>query len=73
MRTVTRSYRSGRGYRDGVGETQQAATGRTPRSEATRTRIVEAALRLFAEHGYARTTMRAIAGEAGVSVGNAYY
>ena len=52
---------------------EQAAAGRTPRSEATRTRIVEAALRLFQENGYDRTTMRAIAAEAGVSVGNAYY
>jgi AcrR family transcriptional regulator len=52
---------------------EQAAAGRTPRSEATRTRIVEAALRLFGENGYDRTTMRAIAREAGVSVGNAYY
>jgi AcrR family transcriptional regulator len=52
---------------------EQAASGRTPRSEGTRTRIVEAALRLFLENGYARTTMRAIAKEAGVSVGNAYY
>lgn len=30
-------------------------------------------MRLFAENGYDRTTMRAIAAEAGVSVGNAYY
>lgn len=52
---------------------EQAVAGRTPRSEATRTRIVEAALRLFGENGYDRTTMRAIAREAGVSVGNAYY
>jgi AcrR family transcriptional regulator len=52
---------------------ERGAAGRTPRSEATRTRIVEAALRLFSEHGYDRTTMRAIAKEAGVSVGNAYY
>jgi len=30
-------------------------------------------MRLFREHGYGRTTMRAIAREAGVAVGNAYY
>ncbi len=30
-------------------------------------------MRLFTENGYDRTTMRAIAAEAGVSVGNAYY
>ncbi|MFI6085902.1 TetR family transcriptional regulator [Streptomyces sp. NPDC051217] len=43
------------------------------RSEQTRTLILETALRLFEEKGYDRTTMRSIAGEAGVSVGNAYY
>ena len=43
------------------------------RGEQTRQRIVEAALRLFRENGYERTTMRAIADAAGVSVGNAYY
>lgn len=43
------------------------------RSRDTRLLIVETALRLFAENGYNRTTMRAIAQEAGVSVGNAYY
>ncbi|GIJ78368.1 TetR family transcriptional regulator [Micromonospora phaseoli] len=35
--------------------------------------ILETALRMFRERGYARTTMRAIAQEAGVAVGNAYY
>jgi AcrR family transcriptional regulator len=34
---------------------------------------LETALRLFRERGYDRTTMRAIAEAAGVSVGNAYY
>ncbi|WP_395693268.1 TetR/AcrR family transcriptional regulator [Nocardioides sp.] len=45
----------------------------TPKAEQTRRTIVAAALRLFRDHGYGRTTMRAIASEAGVSVGNAYY
>ncbi|GAA3792862.1 TetR/AcrR family transcriptional regulator [Streptomyces phyllanthi] len=43
------------------------------KSEQTRALILETALRLFQERGYDRTTMRAIAKEAGVSVGNAYY
>jgi AcrR family transcriptional regulator len=43
------------------------------KSEQTRALILETALRLFRERGYDRTTMRAIAEEAGVSVGNAYY
>ncbi len=44
-----------------------------PKSEQTRTLILETAMRLFQERGYDKTTMRAIAKEAGVSVGNAYY
>ena len=44
-----------------------------PKSERTRAAIIDAALRLFREQGYDATTMRAIAAEAGVSVGNAYY
>ena len=43
------------------------------RGDATKQRIVEAALRLFEERGYERTTMRAVATEAGVSLGSAYY
>ncbi|MEU0131244.1 TetR family transcriptional regulator [Streptomyces sp. NPDC006289] len=46
---------------------------KAPKSEQTRTLILETALRLFEERGYDKTTMRAIAQEAGVSVGNAYY
>ncbi|MEV0650576.1 TetR family transcriptional regulator [Phytomonospora sp. NPDC050363] len=54
--------------------TEPAAAGRArARSERTRSAILETALRLFAERGYDKTTMRAIAAEAGVSVGNAYY
>jgi len=48
-----------------------AARGRG--GETTRELIVETALRLFRERGFEATTMRAIAAEAGVSVGNAYY
>jgi AcrR family transcriptional regulator len=42
------------------------------KGEDTRQRIVDVALRLFAEQGYDATTMRAIAQGAGVSTGNAY-
>jgi AcrR family transcriptional regulator len=46
---------------------------RSARAEQTRAAIVEVALRLFRENGYEATTMRAIAREAGVATGNAYY
>ncbi|WP_353944327.1 TetR family transcriptional regulator [Streptomyces sp. HUAS MG91] len=49
------------------------AAEKTVKSEQTRALILETAMRLFRERGYDRTTMRAIAQEAGVSVGNAYY
>ncbi|MGO4254861.1 TetR family transcriptional regulator [Marmoricola sp. RAF53] len=39
----------------------------------TRQLILDTALRLFEERGYAATTMRAIAQEAGVTPSNAYY
>ena len=39
----------------------------------TRERLVGVALRLFREDGFQATTMRRIATEAGVSLGNAYY
>ncbi len=45
----------------------------TPKAERTRARILDTALRLFLERGYEGTTMRAVAAEAGVSLGNAYY
>ncbi len=51
----------------------RTARSPAPKSEQTRTLILETALRLFQERGYDRTTMRAIAQDAGVSVGNAYY
>ncbi|MFC5906059.1 TetR/AcrR family transcriptional regulator [Streptacidiphilus monticola] len=48
-------------------------TAATAKGEQTRALILETAMRLFEERGYDRTTMRAIAQEAGVSVGNAYH
>lgn len=45
----------------------------TGKGDDTRARIADAALRLFETKGYAGTTMRAVASEAGVSLGNAYY
>lgn len=49
------------------------AQKRSAKAEQTRAGIVDAALRLFRTGGYDATTMRAIADEAGVSLGNAYY
>lgn len=45
----------------------------TLKAEKTRQRILDTALRLFQERGYEGTTMRAVASEAGVALGNAYY
>jgi AcrR family transcriptional regulator len=46
--------------------------GPTPQSVETRQRLYDTALRLIAERSYAATTMRDIAGAAGVSVGLLY-
>lgn len=51
----------------------RAALGAGWKSARTRSAIIDAALTLFRQKGYDATTMRAIAAEAGVSVGNAYY
>ncbi|MFF3977547.1 TetR/AcrR family transcriptional regulator [Streptomyces sp. NPDC001828] len=51
----------------------EPAGARPAKGEQTRTLILETAMRLFQERGYYKTTMRVIAQEAGVSVGNAYY
>ena len=46
---------------------------RSERGEQTKAAITAAAQELFLERGYDRTTMRAVADRAGVSLGNAYY
>src|ERR1700730_11781438 len=43
------------------------------KAEETRARILTAALDLFRRQGFAETTMREIATEAGVALGSAYY
>lgn len=45
---------------------------RTPKAVATRQRILDTALRLFATHGYEQTSMRDVAAAAGCSLGLAY-
>ncbi|MEV1286449.1 TetR family transcriptional regulator [Micromonospora sp. NPDC049679] len=56
-----------------IAPTTAAAEPATARGEQTRQLILDTAMRLFRERGYAQTTMRAIAKDAGVAVGNAYY
>ena len=51
----------------------KAADSATKKSEETRTRILEAALAVFRERGFAQATMREIAAQAQVAVGAAYY
>lgn len=46
---------------------------RRPASEATRQQILDTALALFRKRGFDETTMRDIAGAAGLSLGAAYY
>jgi AcrR family transcriptional regulator len=53
--------------------TTRPAETRTTKGAGTRARILEAALVLFKERGFEKTTMRAVAAAAGVSLGNAYY
>ena len=52
---------------------REGARTKTRKGEQTRAQILDTALRLFRERGYEETTMRAVAEEAGVSLGNAYY
>jgi AcrR family transcriptional regulator len=46
---------------------------KTPKGKQSRALILSTALDLLQEHGYEKTTMRAIAKRAGVSLGNAYH
>jgi AcrR family transcriptional regulator len=48
-------------------------SGLTPKGEETRRRVYEAAMGLFRERGFDATTMRDVAGAAGMSLGAAYH
>lgn len=52
---------------------QQLKETKTAKGEQTRAVILQSALELLEERGYEKTTMRAIADKAGVSLGNAYH
>src|ERR1044071_2100105 len=52
---------------------ERTETTKANKGEQTRALILETALTLFRERGYEETTMRAIAEQAGVALGNAYY
>ncbi len=54
-------------------ETTTVGEPKTCKGERTRQTILSAALELFQKQGYETTTMRLIAREAGVSLGNAYH
>jgi AcrR family transcriptional regulator len=58
---------------EAVAEQPAASAAKTPKGEQTRALILTTALELFRERGYEETTMRAIAQQAGVALGNAYY
>ncbi len=53
--------------------THKKKATKTIKGDQTRALILETALDMFRERGYDETTMRAVAKEAGVSLGNAYY
>jgi AcrR family transcriptional regulator len=49
------------------------ASEKAGRGEATREQILDTAIRLFRKDGFDQTTMRQVAGEAGVALGLAYH
>lgn len=52
---------------------KEAKATKTPKGEQTKALILNSALELLRDLGYEKTTMRAIAKRAGVSLGNAYH
>lgn len=54
-------------------QAKPAGDTKTQKGEQTKALILKTALEMLRERGYEKTTMRAIAQEAGVSLGNAYH
>jgi len=54
-------------------DSRERATGRPPRRDNRRQRLLDAAARQFRERGYSAASMRDIAGAAGMLAGSAYY
>lgn len=75
VNVVTEPARSEPARSEGGGPRRVGAdsSARSEKGEQTRAAIAAAAQELFLERGYEKTTMRAVAQRAGVSLGNAYY
>lgn len=56
-----------------MGKQQMEGTASDGKGARTKALVLDTALGMFRTKGYAKTTMRAIAAEAGVSLGSAYY
>jgi AcrR family transcriptional regulator len=69
-----RRYQIGRAVRfAGADDEIRVEETKTAKGEQTRALILKSALELLEQRGYEKTTMRAIADKAGVSLGNAYH
>jgi len=56
-----------------MSDVNQLISTKTQKGEQTKALILDTALEMFRERGYEETTMRSIAEQAGVALGNAYY
>src|SRR5438094_2693386 len=56
-----------------MNSSEKKESTKTPKGEETKALILNSALELLRDLGYEKTTMRAIAEKAGVSLGNAYH
>lgn len=69
----TKSSRKSTRRARATGSARRSRNHQEERSERSRTQILQSALKLFSSFGYHGTSMRDIAGKAGVSTGNVYH